>query len=68
MLGVLQCPGTQEMPPSNQPMRSAGWSSRIPPKMYLENVSRKPSTLIIMPTTTWLNSHGSSAGSHRCGA
>ena len=26
--------------------------------MYLENVSRKPSMLIIMPTTTLLNSHG----------
>ena len=26
--------------------------------MYLENTSRKPSMLIIMPTTTLLNSHG----------
>ena len=26
--------------------------------MYLENTSRNPSMLIIMPTTTLLNSHG----------
>jgi len=32
--------------------------SRIPENRYFEKVSRKPSTLTIMPTTTLLTSHG----------
>ena len=30
--------------------------------MYLANISRNPSMLIIMPTTTLLNSHGDFGG------
>src|ERR1700731_2217233 len=54
--------GTQAIPPSNQPIRNFGWRSRMPAKMYLENTSRNPSMLIIMPTTTLLNSQGDFGG------
>ena len=54
--------GTQLIPPSNQPMRSPGCRSRMPPKTYLANVSRNGATDWNIPMLTALCSFGVAGG------